>query len=75
MTIYDAQIASTYLIDKINLTDQDMLNFLFTLGCYEEGKITLINRKSNNVIIALKGARYNIDKKLANSIVVKEIKK
>lgn len=66
----NANINKEYNIKKVNTTDADMKNFLFTLGCYEGEKITVISMLADNYIITVKDARYSIDKELAEAILV-----
>ena len=47
-----------------------MESFLFSLGCYSGEKITVVDRKRNNLVVSIKDARYNIDKELADAIEV-----
>lgn len=49
---------------------EDMVKFLFTLGCYEGEKITIISRLASNYIINIKDSRYGIDEALAKIIEV-----
>ncbi len=59
-----------YTIKEINSNDENLKSFLFTLGCYEGQKITVLSRRKSGCIVAIKDARYSIDKDLASSITV-----
>lgn len=59
-----------YLIKKIDAQDKEMEKFLFTLGCYEGERITVISILADNYIINVKDARYSIDKELAKGILI-----
>ena len=48
--------------------DQDIVNFLFTLGCFKGESITLISILADNYVIIVKDARYSIDVDLAKAI-------
>lgn len=63
----DARLGKTYMIREI-VANQEMKNFLFTLGCYAGETITLISILSENYVINIKDARYSIDKDLAKAI-------
>ncbi|MBF7096806.1 ferrous iron transport protein A [Alkalibacter sp. M17DMB] len=63
-----AAIDATYEIKGIDTEDQVMKDFLFTLGCFEGEKITLISALADNYIIHIKDARYSIDSQLASVI-------
>ena len=47
-----------------------MRDFLFTLGCFEGEKVTVISVLADNYIIHVKDARYSIDKELARAILI-----
>ena len=50
--------------------DEEMVSFLFSLGCYSGESITVISKRKSGLIVAIKDARYNIDTELAKSIIV-----
>ena len=70
MTLLEATIGTEYIIESIVTNDDELDNFLFTLGCYSGEPITVISRKRNNCVVAIKDGRYNIDKHLAGAITV-----
>ena len=70
MTLLDATIGTEYIIEDIKIDDDELENFLFTLGCYSGEPITVISRKRNNCVVAIKDGRYNMDKHLAGAITV-----
>jgi len=65
-----AEIDREYTIKAIETNDQELVNFLFTLGCYEGENITVISHVSETYVISVKDARYSIDKELAEAIVI-----
>ena len=65
-----AKINTQYTIKDIDTNDEELKNFLFTLGCYEGEPITVISVLSDNYIITVKDARYSIDKDLDKAIIV-----
>lgn len=65
-----AQIDTEYTIKDVLSHDEELKNFLFTLGCYEGEQITVISRLSENYVIAVKDARYSIDEELAEAIII-----
>lgn len=69
MNLNDAELEKEYVVRKIDTDDEDMKDFLFTLGCYSGEKITVIDRK-RNLVVSVKDARYNIDKELASTILI-----
>lgn len=65
-----AEVDVEYTIKKIKTDDEEIRNFLFTLGCYEGEKITVISKLAENYIVSIKDARYSIDTELAEAIIV-----
>jgi ferrous iron transport protein A len=70
MTLLQAPKNSELIIKDIQLQDEELKSFLFSLGCYSGEPITIIQQRKNGCIVAIKDARYNIDKQLANAIIV-----
>ncbi|HOV27607.1 MAG TPA: FeoA family protein [Pseudobacteroides sp.] len=66
----EAQINEEYTIKDIKSVDEELKNFLFTLGCYKGETVTVLSVLCDNYIISLKDARYSIDKELAQAIIV-----
>ncbi len=66
----NAEIGKEYTIIAIKTNDSDLENFLFTLGCYEGEKITVISTLSDNYVVVIKDARYSIDDILAKAIII-----
>lgn len=66
----EAKVDLEYSIKGIEADDEDLKNFLFTLGCYEGEKVTVISVLAENFVISVKDARYSIDSELAKAIIV-----
>ncbi|WP_435234569.1 FeoA family protein [Psychromonas sp. PT13] len=66
----EAQINTEYTVKEVSTKDQSIINFLFTLGCYQGQKITLISVLSENYVITIKDARYSIDADLAKAVIL-----
>lgn len=66
------KINKDYRITEIKSNDEELDNFLFSLGCYEGETITLISILGGNYIINIKDARYSIDKDLASAIKIED---
>ncbi len=64
-----AKLNKEYTIKSINADDLEIRNFLFTLGCYEGERVTVLSVLSENIIINVKNSRYSIDKDLAEAII------
>lgn len=60
---YSGQIKNVFGNEKIQ-------KFLFSLGCCEGEKITLISVLAGNYIVNIKDSRYAIDKKMAMAIEI-----
>ena len=70
MTLIDAIPGQVYIIKSIETDDEELDSFLFTLGCYSGEPITVIQHLKNGCVIAIKDARYSIDKQLAQAILI-----
>ena len=70
MTLWEAETGKEYIIRSIVTDDEELNQFLFSLGCYSGEPITVVSRKSRNCTIAVKDARYSIDDQLAAAIEV-----
>lgn len=70
MNLAQSKINTEYIIKDINTNDEDVKNFLFTLGCYEGESVTVISVLAENYVITVKDARYSIDKDLAEAIII-----
>ena len=70
MALSKGNVNTTYIIEKIKTKQEDMRDFLFTLGCYPGEKVTIISKLTGNYIINIKDARYSIDESLADAIFV-----
>ena len=70
MTLLGAVEGMEYIVEEIQTDDEELNAFLFTLGCYSGEPITVISRKRNSCIVAIKDGRYNIDNQLAGAIIV-----
>jgi ferrous iron transport protein A len=70
MNLYDANIKKKYIIKDIIINDEELVSFLFSLGCYIGEEIIMISSKNSGRIISIKNAKYNIDNNLAKAIIV-----
>ncbi len=70
MTLAQAQEGKEYIIADIATDDAELNAFLFSLGCYSGEPITIISRRKNNLTVSIKDGRYNIDRALAEAIVL-----
>lgn len=70
MTLKDALEGIEYVIARIDTDDEELNAFLFSLGCYSGETITVVSHLKKSCIVSIKDARYNIDKQLADAIVI-----
>ena len=69
MKLTNGQVGTIYTISQIEC-DEEISNFLFTLGCFEGESISIVKKTKSNLIINVKGGRYGIDTDLADIIEV-----
>ncbi len=70
MNLTMAEEGKEYIIRCIETDDEELDSFLFSLGCYSGEPITVVSRKRNNFTVSIKDGRYNIDRQLAEAIVI-----
>jgi len=70
MALSKGKVNTTYIIEKIKTRQEDLRDFLFTLGCYPGEEVTIISLLAGNYIVSIKDARYSIDEELASAILV-----
>lgn len=68
MNLTQATEGQEYIIQQIEIDDEELNSFLFSLGCYSGEPITVISRRRRNYIVSIKDGRYNIDHHLAQAI-------
>lgn len=70
MNLANAQEGKEYIIQRIKTDDEELNAFLFSLGCYSGEPITVVSRRKGSCTVSIKDGRYNIDRQLAEAIVV-----
>jgi ferrous iron transport protein A len=70
MNLLDVQAGEEYIVKEIQTDDEELNDFLFTLGCYSGEPITVVSHLKGGCVVAIKDARYNIDRQLAEAIIV-----
>lgn len=70
MTLKNAVEGKEYIVREINSDDEELNSFLFSLGCYSGESITVVSHLKGGCVVSIKDGRYNIDKQLADAIVV-----
>lgn len=70
MNLTDAKIGEEYIVKEIQTEDEELISFLFSLGCYSGEPITVISHIKGGCVVSIKDARYNIDADLAKAISI-----
>ncbi|HNZ50489.1 MAG TPA: FeoA family protein [Bacilli bacterium] len=70
MTLANAKLNQEYIIKTINTNDVELDQFLLTLGCYSGEPITIVSKLRGAFVVAIKDARYTIDRQLAEAIII-----
>ena len=70
MNLKDAIEGIEYVIQRIEIDDEELNSFLFSLGCYEGEPIAVVSQLKSGCIVSIKDARYNIDNQLARAIII-----
>lgn len=72
MDLTTAVEGKEYIIKDIFTNDDELDDFLFSLGCYSGEPITVVSRKKKTYVVSVKDSRYSIDNALAAAIKVFE---
>lgn len=70
MNLTQAEEGKVYLVRKVETDDEEMIAFLFSLGCYSGEPITVVSRRRGGCTVSIKDGRYNIDNQLAEAILL-----
>ena len=70
MNLRTAEEGKEYIIQRIETDDEELDDFLFSLGCYVGEPITVISHLRGICVVSIKDARYSIDNQLAEAIIV-----
>ena len=70
MNLTNAEEGKEYIIIDIETEDEELDAFLFSLGCYSGEPITVVSKKKNSCVVSIKDSRYNIDRQLAEAIII-----
>ncbi len=70
MNLAEANVGEEYIIKDIVADDEELVAFLFSLGCYSGEPITVVSRLKGGCVVSIKDGRYNIDNDLAEVILV-----
>lgn len=70
MNLYNVEEGKEYVIKRINISDEELEAFLFSLGCYVGEKIVVVAHRKGGCTVSIKDGRYSVDKALAQAIEV-----
>ena len=70
MNLLQASEGIEYIIEAIETDDDELDDFLFSLGCYSGEAITVVSHIKGGCVVSIKDARYNIDNQLAEVIII-----
>ena len=70
MNLADAKIGEEYIVKEIQTEDEELISFLFSLGCYSGEPITVITHIQGGCVVSIQDARDNIDTDLAKAISI-----
>jgi ferrous iron transport protein A len=70
MNLRQAEEGIEYKIQNVNVDDEELNSFLFSLGCYSGEPITVISHLKGGCVVSIKDGRYSIDNDLAEAIQV-----
>ena len=70
MNLTEAIEGKEYLILEICTDDEELDDFLFSLGCYAGEKIAVVSQQKKGCTVAIKDSRYHLDHQLAQAILI-----
>lgn len=70
MTLKQAADGVEYTIAEVNVDDEELSSFLFSLGCYKGAKITMVMHLKGSCVVYIKNGRYSIDNRLSDLIEI-----
>ncbi len=70
MNLKEAVEGKEYRIQQVLIQDEELDGFLFSLGCYEGEKITVIAHRRSGCTVSIKDGRYSVDNQLAEAIMI-----
>lgn len=73
MTLQEGTPGNQYKVTAISTEDEELENFLLTLGCYQGETVGLVSSKGSSMVVSIRDGRYTIDSDLAESIMVEGV--
>ena len=72
MNLRGAEEGKEYIVKSIDVDDEELTSFLFSLGCYSGEPVTVIAHRKSGSVVSIKDGRYNLDRDLMERILVEE---
>lgn len=72
MKLRVAEEGKEYIVKSIDVDDEELVSFLFSLGCYSGEPITVIRHRKSGSVVSIKDGRYNLDRDLMDAISVED---
>ena len=72
MNLRDAEEGKEYIVRAINVDDDELVSFLFSLGCYSGEPVTVISHSRSGSVVSIKDSRYSLDRFLCELIAIEE---
>lgn len=70
MTLADANLNINYKVKNLDTEDEELENFLLTLGVFEGETISLVTTNKKTMTIVVRDVRYTVDLNLASAILL-----
>ncbi|HIW59910.1 MAG TPA: ferrous iron transport protein A [Candidatus Anaerobutyricum avicola] len=70
MNLLEAKEGKEYIVKEIVADDDELISFLFSLGCYSGEPITVVSHLRGGCVVSIKDGRYNMDTDLAKAISI-----
>lgn len=70
MNLLEAKEGKEYIVKEIVADDDELISFLFSLGCYSGEPITVVSHLKGGCVVSIKDGRYNMDTDLAKAISI-----
>ena len=70
MNLLEAKEGKEYIVKEIVADDDELISFLFSLGCYSGEPLTVVSHLRGGCVVSIKDGRYNMDTDLAKAISI-----
>ena len=70
MNLLEAKEGKEYIVKEIVADDDELISFLFSLGCYSGEPITVVSHLRGGCVVSIKDGRYNMDTDFAKAFSI-----